>query len=355
MNLTRDKKIQLIKTNILPAALYGCETGNPSIQAMKKLRSSIADIIGAASAKRSVNLTFDTAGVNEDLDPITNMFYYRVAELRRTSAKHKGKLGMVKLILKRHAHRQQAAKDKGQIQEPYDITRWYTQEDDEDYIPDEVVGPVTLLLSDLESLGCTMGQDLIIRQKDEPDIDIWNMPWQHLKTAITKIPSRQRAKATDATRTFAGEISEIDHEVMKGLLNKMGEKEARVYRYVSTGAMWNENQLHSIDKGDGKCRHCKAYVEDTEHILWKCPVIHKYRKNKELCEVNTDCIPKCVKNGIPIVIGCDLTCDFWGTKHGNDVNDNTKFAIGQPISKTKKFQEAKQKTSRNALLTKRLK
>ncbi len=52
MNLPRDKKIHLVKTNILPAALYGCETGNPSMQAMQKLRSSIADIIDDASAKR---------------------------------------------------------------------------------------------------------------------------------------------------------------------------------------------------------------------------------------------------------------------------------------------------------------
>ena len=54
----------------------------------------------------------------------------------------------------------------------------------EDFIPEEVVGPIILILSDLESLGCTMGQDLIIRQEDESDIDIWNMPWQHLKAAI---------------------------------------------------------------------------------------------------------------------------------------------------------------------------
>ena len=187
-----------------------------------------------------------------------------------------------------------------------------------------------------------MGQDLIIRQDDEPDIDIWNMPWQHLKTAITSIPVRQRTKATDSNRTFAGNIKEVDHEMMKGLLNKMGHKEARIYRYISTGAMWNEHQLNNIDKGEGKCRHCGIKVEDSEHVLWKCPVIHKYRTNKDLCKLDTKHIPKTLINGIPTTISCELAADFWGNKHGQEVDDDTKQLIGQLKGHKGKVQEARQ-------------
>ena len=88
LNLTRDSRIHVIKTNILPAALYGCEIGIPSMKAMQQLRSAIADAIGSGSSKRSVNLTFDMTGTNKDLDPVANMFYNRIAELRRSVSKH---------------------------------------------------------------------------------------------------------------------------------------------------------------------------------------------------------------------------------------------------------------------------
>ena len=81
MNMSRDQKIHIIRTNILPAAIYGCETGNPSMKAMQELRSAIADTIGAGSSKRSVNLTFDMAGTSKDLDPVANIFYTRIAEM----------------------------------------------------------------------------------------------------------------------------------------------------------------------------------------------------------------------------------------------------------------------------------
>ena len=74
LNFTRDSRIHVIKTNILPLALYGSETGNPSMKAMRQLRSAIADAIGSGSSKRSVNLTFDMTGTNKDLDPVADMF-----------------------------------------------------------------------------------------------------------------------------------------------------------------------------------------------------------------------------------------------------------------------------------------
>ena len=160
-------------------------------------------------------------GTNKDLDPVANIFYNRIAELRRSMAKHQGRLGLVKLILKRN---QMRLESEDRTSNTSDITNWWDQNEDEDLIQNEVLGPITLIISDLASMGCTMGQDLIIKQDKEPDIDVWNMPWQHLKTAILSIPIRQRMKSTDQMRTFAGNINEIDQEMTKGLLSKMGQK-----------------------------------------------------------------------------------------------------------------------------------
>ena len=91
MPLTRQDKEKLVQTNILPAALYGVESSNGSKQALENLRSSIASAIGSRSDRRNVNLTYDTAQAGKDLDPVVNILYRRVAELRRCMAKHTGK------------------------------------------------------------------------------------------------------------------------------------------------------------------------------------------------------------------------------------------------------------------------
>ena len=137
-----------------------------------------------------------------------------------------------------------------------------------------------------------------------------------MKTAILSIPVRQRMKSTDQMRTLAGNMNEIDHEMTKGLLSKMGQREARVFRYVSTGAMWNEHQLNCFDRGNGKCKHCGADIDSTDHVLWKCAVINKYRKHKELIGTDPTCFPESIRNGIPCTMDCNLLTNYWGKDFG---------------------------------------
>ena len=41
-------------------------------------------------------------------------------------------------------------------------------------------GPMGLLLQSLHACGASMGGDFIVRQHQEPDLDIIKTPWQHL-------------------------------------------------------------------------------------------------------------------------------------------------------------------------------
>jgi hypothetical protein len=79
-----------------------------------------------------------------------------------------------------------------------------------------------------------------------------------------------------------------------------------------------------------------------EYILWRCPVIQKYRTNKDLCNLNTSHIPKTLIYGIPTTLSCDLATDYWGKKHGHEVDVDTKQLIGQLKGNKGKVQEAKQ-------------
>ena len=65
-----DKEL-VIRSTILPGALYGCEAADISNSALQALRSAIASCIGTTSARRSVDATFAYMQVSKDLDPQT--------------------------------------------------------------------------------------------------------------------------------------------------------------------------------------------------------------------------------------------------------------------------------------------
>ena len=236
-------------------------------------------------------------------------------------AKHKGLQGRIRLIIKRYKTTQLARKNV-----PYSIWRCH----DEDALPpladdapdcdtEIAFGPVGLLIQDLHECGYDINDGLIISRKNEPDIDLWHMPWQHLKTAILGIMARHRSHVTGQQRTFCGPITELDQPILKKVINGLGDKEKRVFRHIATGASWAQDQLADIQLGHEACPHCGIVARGTEHILWKCAAIHGHRKHKDLCDVDTDLLPKAVLNGIPPGTDCfpnppslgEDSCRFW--------------------------------------------
>ena len=115
-------------------------------------------------------------------------------------------------------------------------------------------------------------------------------------------------------RTFHGHIPEIDSGILKENMNKFCPHEQNVYRYVSTGAVWNQNELNLIgmSNSDNKCTHCGEIVIDSEHHLWDCHEINKHRNFKDLCEFDHKELPKCVRFGIPPAMDAKLDGPFWG-------------------------------------------
>ena len=71
--LTTDRKAEIIRTNVLPAALYGSEVGEASKRSMNRLTTAIVNAIGPKGKKRSTVLTFEIcSGKGRDLDPVVH-------------------------------------------------------------------------------------------------------------------------------------------------------------------------------------------------------------------------------------------------------------------------------------------
>ena len=320
--MSRPAKENIVRSNILPAALYGAEAAHVNASVLQRLRAAIASAIGPASRKRSVNLTFCFTNSSKDLDPVAHILYNRVAGLRRLMAKHgAGKLALVKLIVKRinsgctpAAQAEKRSTPFGswkrdlysQWKEEREAGKGPLEEDDPKF-----QGPVSYLMSDLKACGCQLTNDLNIVSSDGVCCNMWDAPWQHLKAAVFDLAIKARDTQTGDQRTFLGDVSEIDHEVVKAVFHQFGVKDKRVYAHVATGGFWGEDQLVNIRDTNGACPHCGAPNADTTHINWECPVINKHRTFNDLKGINIRCFPKAISNGIPpaMVIGCDGA--FW--------------------------------------------
>ena len=332
-------KEKIVLCNIIPAALYGADAVHVNQAALHRLRTAIAKAIGPASAKRNIDIVFANARASKDLDPETHILFNRVVALRRMMAKHKNKQGMIRIIIRMYnnGHHMSTKDANAHIKN----TMWKHAKSKqskrgEPNIEERFEGPVGFLIHNLRQYKCTLRDDLTIVQENEADIHIWNMPIQHLKIAVMQIPTRHRIQRASKSRTYCGEIQEIDDQIMKEILQNLGEKEKRIYTHINTGAFWHEGQLHSIDEADGKCRNCGAHVQDAQHILWNCPEVNKYR-HLGLCQnIVWQMLPKCIRMGLPCAMTKDFDRAFWDYKdqYTNTNNNMHDTKCGCPNGRT---------------------
>ena len=74
----------IIKTDILQAALYGCETIKASIEAIGELRTAIANAIGTGSSHRAIEMIVEANDDGKGVDPNVQTLVRKVALMRRT-------------------------------------------------------------------------------------------------------------------------------------------------------------------------------------------------------------------------------------------------------------------------------
>ena len=134
------------------------------------------------------------------------------------------------------------------------------------------------------------------------------------------------------TRTFCGHIKEVDADITKQIIHRLGPKEKRVYSHIATGAFWNEDQLANINNTDGMCKHCGNKVHSSSHVLWECPSINKHRRITALNQLDHKALPLCVQNGIPPAMHKSFSNTFWeSTDEGTKVFESkSSHYIGIP-------------------------
>ncbi len=275
--------------------------------------------LGGYDARACNDIVYNNTTTSTDVDPETYILTQRVMGMRRIIAKFPHTVETMKDIITKTRHN-------------------YSSADHENYHIHNPAGPVSLLLYSLNQVGATMSHDFIIRRANEPDIDVLNMPWQHLKKVFQEmaIPHRNN-RATDQRAHLTG-LEEHDTLITKKILHSLGDKEARVYKHVTAGAAWSDKHLQEIGDSDGRCPHCGCEVRDITHVLWECQKVKEHRKCSSIADIDPQSLPCYIKHGIPKTMSLEFEGPFWGKALQPDskFNDQTMKAIGMPANnKTK--------------------
>ena len=82
-NLKKKRKLAIIKTDILQAALYGSETAKASTEMIAKLRIAIVNVIGTTNSNGAMELIFEANDEGKYIDPTVQTLVRKVALMRR--------------------------------------------------------------------------------------------------------------------------------------------------------------------------------------------------------------------------------------------------------------------------------
>ncbi len=306
-------KEQIVKANILPAGLYGVEASWANSSTLKSLKAAIANALGPRSARASSDMVFVNTSCSGDLDPEIYILSQRVQAIRRIIAKYPSKQSKVQSIVGKYLD---GSCKQATISNP--------------------VGPVGLLMHSVEQMGAKITPDLRIVKDNEADIDILHMPWQHLKKATVELAANKRAVDVTDQRSHLKGLNEIDNQIVKKIINRLGDKEARVYNHISTGGAWSEAHLQDIGLSEsGTCTHCGGEVHDISHVLWSCPVVNKHRKVEDLNHLDPQLLPTYIKHGVPAAMSSNIESTFWGQVEqvsNEQASADTLKAIGIPTT-----------------------
>jgi hypothetical protein len=121
--------------------------------------------------------------------------------------------------------------------------------------------------------GATIDDNFCIRQRNEQQVDIVNVPYQYLGCLVSEVAQR--------ARTLASWYSRLNHPTHAGLreIDKLGSKRASslskedsgMLQTITIGGGIGKDLLATLDQTvDPLCDYCGEEVGTVDHYIWRC-------------------------------------------------------------------------------------
>ena len=93
-------------------------------------------------------------------------------------------------------------------------------------------GPVGFLLESFFLQAAALSEGFEIRKWNQPNIQIWEAPYQHLKPMVQQMCTRNRTKDCDDTREETVGLDEIDREATEAMAKQLDPQDRNILDIV---------------------------------------------------------------------------------------------------------------------------
>ena len=315
-----DVKARFIHCKVLQAALYGIECAEPSGHLMRKLQTSITQVIGSHSARACNTLTFEVHNYANDLDPHVHQCVRRLSLLRRMWAKY--------------PHIRPCLHDLWDIYHNGGVqgTIGPDQEISPDLLPapppghsgravwkptKQAHGPFSLVLFSVSQVAGALDRNLRLHRYNQDPLDLVHMPYQLHKAQLEDVAVQARMSWTANTRQHLHGVGDIDRVVLRQVLAKRNDEDRRILNHTITLASWANDKLCEAGFVDSpRCELCGHDNQTTMHLLHICPALAEARKvaQANIPNININDLPPPIQLGIPLAMACTSENTFWGSE-----------------------------------------
>ena len=135
-----------------------------------------------------------------------------------------------------------------------------------------------------------MTDKFIIKQWNQPAIDVLQAPHQHLPALIQQMCTRNRTRMAENERREMEHLVEIDAYATSGQMKEINNEDLMQLNLVRTGSLWTKITAYWAGRDDEKtCSICQEEDETAEHIIWRCKPFTKKRKEADSILAGIDC------------------------------------------------------------------
>jgi hypothetical protein len=312
MPLSKNQKLKLIRTAVLPKALYGCEAAPCSDGVLGKLQTAIGRVAGGWSRKRSNAMTF-AAQKEGDPDPDNQILCRRIMALRRMTARHPEQVSQVRSVWEHYKaqdfcgiFRGESALQKLAPAPPPGAKgrkHWKPK--------GGAKGPIGLLLISLHMAAACLDEEMKICQHLEEPVDVYGCPWQHLKPEVMDIGGRARHRFAASQRRALHGVQELDTHLLQQCSKEWTKEEVDSVNATSNLSTWDDTQLADIDfKDDNTCFLCGEADGSMAHLIGRCQKLNHIRVDKELAAC-CHLFPDPILLGIPPALSAEGQGAWW--------------------------------------------
>ena len=190
-------KARLIRSKVLPMALYGVENSYPSEASLHKLQSTIVDALGAHGGRRCNAMVFNTSSKGDDLDPEVQQTSRRIDLFKRMWAKHPAHRQMARDVM--DAYTKQGILGTSDAKTDFKTLKvapplnfpgrgkWKPHS--------KTNGPIGYMIASIATMGAALDCNFLMHRIGEVDIHICSDSKHHVHNGILKVACNARSEA----------------------------------------------------------------------------------------------------------------------------------------------------------------